>query len=136
MTLSRRLSNDRFLPNRPPRTRPLAKFSLDRDGQKLIPYIKAAQGVKSDIRFWASPWTPPVWMKTGYKTAQAGKLSGWKASYFDGGNMKERRCNPDGVRGVLQEVRSRLQGPGHQHRDRVAPERARLRPELPVVSVG
>src|SRR3546814_1544682 len=64
---------------RPPRsTRPahsfptrrssdLTKFSLERDKTKLIPYIKAALAVKENIRFWASPWTPPVWMKTGYK---------------------------------------------------------------------
>ena len=76
--------------NRPAADTSLAKFSLDRDGQKLIPYIKAAQGVKSDIRFWASPWTPPVWMKTGYKTAAASPPGGnaKKPSYFDGGNMK------------------------------------------------
>jgi glucosylceramidase len=73
--------------NRPAADTALSKFSLDRDGQKLIPYIKAAQGVKSDIRFWASPWTPPTWMKTGYNKNQAGSMSGWKASYYDGGSM-------------------------------------------------
>ena len=30
----------------------------------LIPYVKAAQAVNGNIRFWASPWTPPTWMKT------------------------------------------------------------------------
>jgi glucosylceramidase len=43
----------------------MASFSIAQDKQNLIPYIKAAQAVKSDIRFWASPWTPPTWMKTG-----------------------------------------------------------------------
>jgi glucosylceramidase len=38
-------------------------FSIDRDQQRLIPYIQAALAVKSDIRLWASPWTPPSWMK-------------------------------------------------------------------------
>lgn len=38
-------------------------FSIARDQMALIPYIKAAQAVKSDIKFWASPWTPPPWMK-------------------------------------------------------------------------
>jgi len=65
----------------------MSNFSLDRDGQKLIPYIKAAQAVNPGLRFWSSPWTPPVWMKTGYNTTQAGSLSGWHASYYDGGNM-------------------------------------------------
>jgi glucosylceramidase len=39
-------------------------FSIDRDKMRLIPYIKAAQAVKGDVKFWASPWTPPPWMKT------------------------------------------------------------------------
>ena len=43
----------------------LANFSIARDMKKLIPYIKAAQAVKGNIRFWASPWTPPTWMKQG-----------------------------------------------------------------------
>jgi len=75
--------------NRPAADTSLSKFSLDRDGQKLIPYIKAALALRSDIRFWASPWTPPVWMKNGYKTAAASPPGGnaKKPSYFDGGNM-------------------------------------------------
>ncbi len=65
----------------------MGNFSVSRDGQKLIPYIKAAQAVNPGLRFWSSPWTPPVWMKTGYNTTQAGSMSGWHASYYDGGNM-------------------------------------------------
>jgi len=76
--------------NRPPPDTSLSKFSLQRDKDKLIPYIKAALKVKSDIRFWASPWTPPVWMKTGYKKEAANPPGGnaKKPSYFDGGYMK------------------------------------------------
>jgi glucosylceramidase len=76
--------------NRPAADTALSKFSLDRDGQKLIPYIKAALAVKSDIRFWASPWTPPVWMKTGYMKVSGvdRKSAAKKPSYYDGGSMK------------------------------------------------
>jgi glucosylceramidase len=35
----------------------------------LMPFIKAAMAVKSDIKFWGSPWSPPPWMKTGASTA-------------------------------------------------------------------
>jgi glucosylceramidase len=42
----------------------MEKFSIERDKQYLIPFIKAAIAVKPDIRFWASPWTPPPWMKS------------------------------------------------------------------------
>ncbi|MET0791197.1 MAG: glycoside hydrolase family 30 beta sandwich domain-containing protein [Polyangiaceae bacterium] len=41
----------------------MAQFSIERDKLKLIPFIKAAQAVKGDIKFWSSPWTPPPWMK-------------------------------------------------------------------------
>ncbi|HEY5088706.1 MAG TPA: glucosylceramidase, partial [Polyangia bacterium] len=60
----------------------LASFSIDRDMMSLIPYIKAAQAVKGNIRFWASPWTPPTWMKQGPFSA------GNMVSPFDGGTMK------------------------------------------------
>jgi glucosylceramidase len=41
----------------------MTNFSLHRDSTKLIPFIKAAQAIKPNLRFWASPWTPPSWMK-------------------------------------------------------------------------
>jgi glucosylceramidase len=52
----------------------MAMFSVDHDKQNLIPYIQAALAIKPDIRLWASPWSPPTWMKDN--------------SAFDGGNMK------------------------------------------------
>src|SRR5262249_54547196 len=60
----------------------LASFSIDRDMQALIPYVKAAQAVKPSIRLWASPSTPPTWMKQGPFS------SGNAVSPFDGGTMK------------------------------------------------
>ena len=60
----------------------LASFSITRDTNQLIPYIKAAQAVKGNIRFWASPWTPPTWMKS--SPYQSGNV----VSPFDGGTMK------------------------------------------------
>jgi len=42
----------------------MTSFSLARDQMRLIPFIQAALAVKSDIQFWASPWTPPKWLKT------------------------------------------------------------------------
>ncbi len=74
--------------NRPPADTSLSRFSLDRDAEKLIPYIKAAQGVNPGLRFWASPWTPPVWMKAGYKKDNASGGTAMRPSYFDGGSFK------------------------------------------------
>src|SRR5690606_32624081 len=39
------------------------QFDISRDQNHLIPYIKAAQALKSDVKYWASPWTPPPWAK-------------------------------------------------------------------------
>lgn len=41
----------------------MANFTLERDRKYLIPYIKAAQAIRPDIKLWASAWSPPVWMK-------------------------------------------------------------------------
>jgi glucosylceramidase len=53
----------------------MASFSIAQDKKLLIPFIKAALAVKPDIRLWASPWTPPAWMKDNNST--------------DSGNMKD-----------------------------------------------
>jgi glucosylceramidase len=40
----------------------MAGFSIARDQQMLIPYIKAAMQIRPDIHLWASPWIAPSWM--------------------------------------------------------------------------
>jgi len=52
----------------------MKSFSLERDKKNLIPFVQAALALRPDLRLWASPWTPPTWMKTPAK--------------FDGGTMK------------------------------------------------
>ena len=74
---------DRYTLNENSGDTEMTKFAIDRDKQKLIPYIKAAQAVKPGLRFWASPWTPPTWMKSSpYQTP------GSPVNAFDGGTMK------------------------------------------------
>ena len=41
------------------------KFSIDRDRQKLIPFIKEALKTKPELHLWASPWVVPAWMMDG-----------------------------------------------------------------------
>jgi glucosylceramidase len=41
----------------------LKHFSIDHDRNTLIPFIHAAQRYQPKLRVWASPWTPPSWMK-------------------------------------------------------------------------
>jgi glucosylceramidase len=42
----------------------MERFSIARDREALIPYVKAAQARNPSLRFWGSAWTPPPWMKT------------------------------------------------------------------------
>ena len=42
----------------------MERFSIEHDRQAIIPYIQAAQASNPAMRFWASAWTPPPWMKT------------------------------------------------------------------------
>lgn len=41
----------------------MAHFSIENDRETLIPFIKNAMQYLPDIRIWASPWSPPSWMK-------------------------------------------------------------------------
>jgi len=61
----------------------MASFSIDRDKQKLIPYVQAALAVNPDLHLWASAWTPPTWMKSMPYKSPANVPSA-----FDGGTMK------------------------------------------------
>lgn len=42
----------------------LKHFNIERDKKYTIPYIKEAQKRQSDFTLFASPWSPPAWMKT------------------------------------------------------------------------
>ena len=64
----------------------MTNFSIARDMMTLIPYIKAAQAVNPNIRFWASPWTPPTWMKT-----SSGTVNGTSCGNRDGTHELRRR---------------------------------------------
>ena len=38
-------------------------FSIERDRSYLIPYIKEAKKYQKNLKLFASPWSPPTWMK-------------------------------------------------------------------------
>jgi len=60
----------------------LANFSIARDRQKLIPFIKAALQVKPDVRLWASPWVVPAWMMDGSNMKSDAQTLGAHALYM------------------------------------------------------
>jgi len=43
------------------------KFSIARDKEKLIPFIKEALKTKPELHLWASPWVVPSWMQDSSK---------------------------------------------------------------------
>ena len=46
-------------------------FSIANDKQTLIPFIKSAQQYNPRLQLWASPWSPPQWMKVNHHYAAA-----------------------------------------------------------------
>ena len=53
----------------------LKTFSIEMDKEKRIPMIKRAQDlIKDDLVFYASPWSPPSFMKTNNHMLGGGKL--------------------------------------------------------------
>jgi len=65
---------DRYTLDETPDDYAMASFSIERDRRFLFPYIQAALAIHPGIHLWASPWTPPSWMKDN--------------NALDGGNMK------------------------------------------------
>ena len=56
-------------------------FSVARDRQRLIPYIREALRHQPDMTLFASPWCPPAWMKT-KKVYNCGSLE-WTRKNLD-----------------------------------------------------
>ena len=65
----------RYTLNETPGDYAMEHFSIERDKEALIPYIKAAMAYQPSLMVWGSAWTPPTWMKT--------------SNDFDGGMMKD-----------------------------------------------
>ncbi len=52
----------------------LKNFSIERDTKSLIPMIRDAFAIAPDMKLFASPWSPPAWMKTNQEMINGGKL--------------------------------------------------------------
>lgn len=57
-----------------PEDKELKTYSIDRDRKYIIPFIKAALAKNKDIKFLASPWSPPAFMKTNNDMNHGGQL--------------------------------------------------------------
>ena len=58
------------------------KFSIARDKEKLIPFIKAALAIRPDIKLWASPWVVPSWMMSNSNMKNDAQTLGAHALYM------------------------------------------------------
>jgi len=56
----------------------LEHFSIDNDLDTLVPFIRSAQQHQPDLTVWASPWSPPTWMKTNRHYAGAMPMVGYQ----------------------------------------------------------
>lgn len=62
----------------------LSDFNIERDKKYIIPFIKDAQKVNPNIKFLASPWSPPGFMKNTKIRILGGKLlKKYKQTYAD-----------------------------------------------------
>jgi O-Glycosyl hydrolase len=52
----------------------LKTFNIDRDRLYVLPMIKAARKVNPDLWLFASPWSPPAWMKDNNSLIKGGRL--------------------------------------------------------------
>lgn len=56
----------------------LKDFSIAHDRATLVPFIQAALKYQPELKLWASPWTPPSWMKRNDFYAEAKGFGGFK----------------------------------------------------------
>ena len=56
----------------------LDHFSIEHDHETLIPFIRAAQQYQPAVRLWASPWSPPTWMKSNGHYACSMPMALWQ----------------------------------------------------------
>lgn len=70
----------------------MKNFSIERDRTGLIPYIKSALAINPDLKLWASPWSPPVWMKTTrhYATAPGDRNDFTKENEVEGDHFIQK----------------------------------------------
>ncbi|HMH15793.1 MAG TPA: hypothetical protein VK578_22020 [Edaphobacter sp.] len=80
----------------------LKDFRIEHDKKTLIPFIHAAKQHQPKLRLWASPWTPPSWMKRNHFYAEA-KGSG--AMGFKDNGIRPNQIGHEGEDMFIQEPR-------------------------------
>jgi glucosylceramidase len=80
----------------------LKNFSIEHDRKTLIPFIQAARRYQPKLRLWASPWTPPSWMKRNHFYAEAAAYPGMG---FKDNGIRRDQIGHEGEDMFIQEPR-------------------------------
>ena len=59
----------------------LRQFTIDKDRLYILPILKQARKINPDLQFFASPWSPPGWMKTTGNMIGGTLLPKWYGAY-------------------------------------------------------
>lgn len=78
----------------------LTHFSIDKDKSSLIPFIHEAQRRNPALNIWASPWSPPTWMKKNGMYAQGTPWPGGRPN-----GVTPDKVMHEGQDGFIQEDR-------------------------------
>lgn len=78
----------------------LEHFTIANDRETLIPYIRAARERQPALKVWASPWSPPTWMKSNRHYAMAWAWPGQPAN-----GITEAQLGKEGADYFIQEDR-------------------------------
>ncbi|MDR1339024.1 MAG: beta-glycosidase [Prevotellaceae bacterium] len=76
-------------------------FSIDNDRETLIPFIKNALKYNPALKLWASPWSPPTWMKYNKHYACCPMSSFFDQSYQN--DIKPEQYGREGTNMFIQE---------------------------------
>ena len=69
--------------NEAPEDFEMRNFSIANDMNTLVPFIKSALKYNPKLKLWASPWSPPTWMKYNKHYAGAAFPKGGATSWRD-----------------------------------------------------
>jgi glucosylceramidase len=80
----------------------LEHFSIANDLETLVPFIKSALAHQPSLKLWASPWSPPSWMKTNQHYAAALPMP-WQPGVSNG--LRPDQVGKEGTDMFTQEER-------------------------------
>jgi glucosylceramidase len=61
----------------------LRRFSIEKDRAYILPVLRQARAANEDLRFFASPWSPPGWMKSTGTLIGGYLLPRWYSAYAE-----------------------------------------------------